>query len=111
MPEGSDITSVDDLAGKIVGAQDATTGETYANDETDASEVRGFPEGPDAIAAVTTGQVDAAIIDEPVAVDAVAQVTGRRDREPDPDQRALRNRGLEGKPGTARRGQQRAPAR
>ena len=47
--EGSDIASVDDLAGKIVGAQDATTGETYANDETDAAEVRGFPEGPDAI--------------------------------------------------------------
>ena len=63
-------------AGKIVGAQDATTGETYANDETDASEVRGFPEGPDAIAAVTTGQVDAAIIDEPVAVDAVEKSQG-----------------------------------
>ena len=36
MLEGSDITSVDDLGGKIVGAQDATTGEAYANDETDA---------------------------------------------------------------------------
>jgi polar amino acid transport system substrate-binding protein len=76
VPEGSDITSVDDLAGKIVGAQDATTGETYANDETDAAEVRGFPEGPDAIAAVTTGQVDAAIIDQPVAVDALAKQGG-----------------------------------
>jgi ABC-type amino acid transport substrate-binding protein len=69
--EDSDIATVDDLAGKIVGAQDATTGETYANEETDAAEVRGFPEGPDAIAAVITGQVDAAVIDEPVAVDAV----------------------------------------
>lgn len=74
--EGSDVASVDDLAGKIVGAQDATTGETYANDETDASEVRGFPEGPDAIAAVATGQVDAAIIDQPVAVDAVEKQGG-----------------------------------
>jgi polar amino acid transport system substrate-binding protein len=74
--EGSDIASVEDLSGKIVAAQDATTGETYANDETDASEVRGFPEGPDAIAAVATGQVDAAIIDQPVAVDAVEKQPG-----------------------------------
>ena len=71
VPEGSDIATVEDLAGKIVAAQDATTGEAFANDETDAGEVRGFPEGPDAISAVVTGQADAAIIDEPVAVDAV----------------------------------------
>jgi polar amino acid transport system substrate-binding protein len=76
VPEGSDITSVDDLAGKIVGAQDGTTGEAYANDETDAGEVRGFPEGPDAVAAVTTGQVEAAIIDQPVAADAVEKQGG-----------------------------------
>jgi polar amino acid transport system substrate-binding protein len=76
VPEGSDITGPDDLAGKIVGAQDATTGETYANDETDASEVRGYPEGPDAIAAVTTGQVEASIVDEPVAADAVEKQGG-----------------------------------
>ncbi len=76
VPTGSDITSVEDLAGKIVGAQDATTGEAYANDETDASEVRGYPEGPDAISAVVTGQVDATIIDQPVAVDAVEKTEG-----------------------------------
>jgi polar amino acid transport system substrate-binding protein len=74
--EGSDITSVDQLGGAIVGAQDGTTGETYANDETDASEVRGFPEGPDAVAALTTEQVEAVIIDQPVAVDAVEQQGG-----------------------------------
>jgi ABC-type amino acid transport substrate-binding protein len=74
--EGSDITSVDDLGGKIVGAQDATTGEAYANDETDASEVRGFPEGPDAIAALITGQVEAVIIDLPVAADAIDKQGG-----------------------------------
>jgi ABC-type amino acid transport substrate-binding protein len=67
---GSDIKSTDDLGGLVVGAQDATTGETYANDETDASEVRGFPEGPDAINALRQGQVEAVIIDLPVAVDA-----------------------------------------
>jgi polar amino acid transport system substrate-binding protein len=69
--EDSDIQSADDLGGAVVGAQDATTGEAYANDETDAAEVRGFPEGPDAIAALETGQVDAVIIDLPVAEDAV----------------------------------------
>ncbi len=76
VPEGSDIASVDDLADAIVGAQDGTTGETFANDETEAAEVRGFPEGPDATAALTTGQVDAVIIDQPVALDAVEQQGG-----------------------------------
>ena len=73
VPEGSDIATTADLSGKIVGAQDGTTGETYANDETEASEVRGFPEGPDATAALQTGQVEAVIIDQPVAVDALEQ--------------------------------------
>jgi len=72
----SDIASVDDLSGMVVGTQDATTGETYANEETQAEEVRGFPEGPDAIAALQTGQVDAVIIDLPVAADAVEQQQG-----------------------------------
>jgi ABC-type amino acid transport substrate-binding protein len=70
------IASVDDLSGMVVGAQDGTTGEAYANDETDAAEVRGFPEGPDAIAALRTGQVDAVIIDQPVAVDAIDKQGG-----------------------------------
>jgi polar amino acid transport system substrate-binding protein len=69
--EDSDVASVADLDGAIVGAQDGTTGEKYANDETGASEVRGYPQGPDAIQALVTGQVDATIIDQPVAADAV----------------------------------------
>ena len=76
VPEGSDIATTDDLSGLIVGAQDGTTGETYANDETDASEVRGFPEGPDAVAALVTEQVEAVIIDQPVAADAVEKQGG-----------------------------------
>lgn len=71
VPPDSDISTVEDLSGKIVGAQDGTTGEAYANDETDASEVRGFPNGPAAIDAVKAGQVDATIIDQPVAQDAL----------------------------------------
>ena len=76
VPADGDIASSEDLACTIVGTQNGTTGETYANEETDAEEVRGFPEGPDAVAALTTGQVDAVIIDLPVAADALEQQQG-----------------------------------
>jgi polar amino acid transport system substrate-binding protein len=72
----TEIRSQEDLGGAIVGAQDGTTGEAYAQDETDAAEVRGFPEGPDAINALRAGQVDATIIDAPVAEDAVETLGG-----------------------------------
>lgn len=72
----SDIASTDDLSGKIVGAQQGTTGQDYANTQTDAGEVRGFSKGADAIAAVATGQVDAAIVDQPFAADAVEKQGG-----------------------------------
>jgi polar amino acid transport system substrate-binding protein len=72
----TDIRTVEDLAGATVGAQDGTTGEFYAEDETDASEVRGFPEGPDAINALRNGQVDAVIIDFAVGQDAVQKAGG-----------------------------------
>jgi polar amino acid transport system substrate-binding protein len=74
--DDTEITTVDDLSGKTVGAQDGTTGEEYANDETPAAQVRGFPEGPDAINALRAGQVDAVIIDQPVAVDATESQAG-----------------------------------
>ncbi len=76
VPEGSDITSTDDLSGEIVGAQQGTTGQALAEDETDASEVRGFSKGADALAAVTTEQVAAAIVDQPFAADAVEKQGG-----------------------------------
>jgi polar amino acid transport system substrate-binding protein len=74
--EGSDIASVDDLSGTIVGTQDGTIQEDYANDETDASEVRGFPEGTNALSSLRTGAVDAALLDEAVAVDAIEKLGG-----------------------------------
>jgi ABC-type amino acid transport substrate-binding protein len=58
-----DIQSIDDLtSGTVVGAQDGTTGETYASDNTDA-EIRAFPEIDDAYNAIAGGQVDAVIND------------------------------------------------
>jgi ABC-type amino acid transport substrate-binding protein len=74
--EDSDITSTDDLSGEIVGAQQGTTGQTVAEEDTDAGEVRGFGKGADALAAVTTGQVAAAIVDQPFAADAVEKQGG-----------------------------------
>lgn len=76
VPEGSDITSTDDVAGEVVGAQQGTTGQKVAEDDTDASEVRGFAKGADALAAVATGQVAAAIVDQPFAADAVDKQGG-----------------------------------
>jgi polar amino acid transport system substrate-binding protein len=74
--EGSDIASVDDLSGTIVGAQDGTVQEDYANAESGAAEVRGFPEGTNAISSVLTGAVDAALIDEAVAADTIEKQGG-----------------------------------
>lgn len=69
---GGDIASVDDLAGEIVAAQDGTTGETYAQENTEASEVRPFPEIDDAYNALSTGQVAAVLNDLP-SVQAAAE--------------------------------------
>lgn len=74
--QGSDIQSVDDLAGKIVGAQDGTTGETYAQDNTDAAEVRPFNQVDQAYNALEAGQVDAVIQDLPSVNAAAEQLNG-----------------------------------
>jgi polar amino acid transport system substrate-binding protein len=76
VPEGSDIASVDDLSGVIVGTQDGTIQEDYGNEETDADEVRGYPEIPNAISAMVTGQVDAVIVDQAVGIYAADRVGG-----------------------------------
>ena len=74
--EDSDIASVDDLGGAIVGTQDGTVQEEFANEETDASEVRGFPEGTNAITSLLTGQIEAALLDQAVAADSVEKQGG-----------------------------------
>lgn len=73
---GSDIASTADLGGKTVAVQDGTTGESYANDETDAGTVNGFPQGPQVVQAVVNGQADAGIMDEPAAQDALDKSGG-----------------------------------
>lgn len=73
----SDIATFDDLDGQIVGAQDGTTGETYANENTGASEVRGFPEIDDAYNALLSEQVDAVVNDLPSVQDQADNSNGR----------------------------------
>jgi polar amino acid transport system substrate-binding protein len=65
------IKTAKDLAGKTVGVQQGTTGEEYVDEETDAGEVRTFPQGPDTIPALKAGTIDAVVIDRPVAEKAI----------------------------------------
>lgn len=64
---GSDIRTVEDLAGKTIGAQLGTTGADYAKDETDAETVRTYDLIDDAFNALQSGQIEAVINDFPVS--------------------------------------------
>jgi ABC-type amino acid transport substrate-binding protein len=66
--KGSDVKTVDDLSGKVVGAQLGTTGAEYAKNETKASSVRTYDLIDDAFNALEAGQVQAVINDCPVSV-------------------------------------------
>jgi ABC-type amino acid transport substrate-binding protein len=65
--KGSPIKTVNDVAGKVVGAQSATTGADYAKTKTKASSVRTYPEIGDAFNALQNGQVQAVINDCPIS--------------------------------------------
>lgn len=74
--EGSDIKSLEDLEGKTVAAQQGTTGLELAKEELGGSEIRPYPEGPDAVNALKSGTVEGVIIDAPVAQNAVEKSGG-----------------------------------
>ena len=74
--EGSDVKSISDLEGKTVAAQQGTTGLELAKEELGDSEIRPFPEGPDAVNALKAGTVEGVIIDAPVAQNAVEKSGG-----------------------------------
>ena len=63
VPEGSDITSVDDLAGKKIGTQRGTTGYLYCSDDFGDDAVVAYDSGLTAVQALNNGQVDAVVID------------------------------------------------
>ncbi len=74
--EGSDIKGLADLEGKTVGAQQGTTGLELGKEKANAGELRPYPEGPDTVNALKSGTVEAAIIDAPVAQNAVEKTSG-----------------------------------
>ena len=74
--EGSDIQSIDDLAGKKIGVQLATTGDIYATDDFGSECVEQYNKGNDAVMALVSGKVDAVIIDNEPAKSFVAANAG-----------------------------------
>jgi ABC-type amino acid transport substrate-binding protein len=74
--EGSPIKSLKELEGKTVAVQQGTTGQELAKVEIPGSEIRPFPEGPDAVNALKAGTVEGVVIDAPVAQNAVEKSGG-----------------------------------
>ena len=63
VPEGSDIATPDDLAGKKIGTQRGTTGYIYCSDDFGDENVVAYDSGLTAVQALNNGQVDAVVID------------------------------------------------
>ena len=76
VPEGSDIASVDDLAGKKIGTQRGTTGYLYCSDDFGEDAVVAYDNGLTAVQALKNGQVDAVVIDNAPATEYVAANPG-----------------------------------
>ena len=72
--EGSPITGKADLAGKVVSVQTGTTAESGCQDE--GIEVQAFAANADAKAALTTGKVDAWVVDNLTAIQMVEEGEG-----------------------------------
>ena len=70
--EDSDIASVDDLAGKLIGVQDATTGHIYCSDDFGEENVIAYNSGAMAVQALKDGKVDCVVIDQEPAKNFVA---------------------------------------
>ena len=76
VPEGSDIASPDDLAGKKIGTQRGTTGYIYCSDDFGDENVVAYDDGLTAVQALNNGQVDAVVIDNAPAKEYVAANPG-----------------------------------
>lgn len=73
--EGSEITGEADLNGKTIGVQLGTTGDIFASDIEGAT-IEQFNKGMDAVQALTTGKIDAVIIDNEPAKQFVSKAEG-----------------------------------
>ena len=76
VPIDSDIETIDDLQGKLIGCQESTTGYIYCSDDYGEDMVTAFPNGANAIQALLSGKVDAVVIDSQPAQEFVAQNAG-----------------------------------
>ena len=76
VPEGSDIASPDDLAGKKIGTQRGTTGYIYCSDDFGDDNVVAYDDGLTAVQALNNGQVDAVVIDNAPAKEFIAANPG-----------------------------------
>ena len=76
VPEGSDIASPDDLAGKKIGTQRGTTGYIYCSDDFGDDAVVAYDDGLSAVQALNNGQVDAVVSDNAPAKEFVAANPG-----------------------------------
>ena len=76
VPEGSDIASPDDLAGKKIGTQRGPTGYIYCSDDFGDDAVVAYDNGLTAVQALNNGQVDAVVIDNAPAKEYVAANPG-----------------------------------
>jgi polar amino acid transport system substrate-binding protein len=65
--KGSDIAGSADLSGKIIGGQSGTTGIDWAKENAPDAEIKTFDEYTAVLAALQSGQVEAVVMDKPVA--------------------------------------------
>ena len=68
VPEDSEIASVDDLEGKLIGVQEGTTGHTYCMDDYGDENVIPYTNGATAVQALLDGKVDCVVIDQQPAL-------------------------------------------
>lgn len=71
----SEIKAAADLEGKVISCQEGTTGEQYLLDNN--YQIQSFKTGSEAITALTTGKVDAVVIDNAVAKALSAEQGGK----------------------------------
>ena len=74
--EDSDISTSDDLAGKLIGVQQGTTGHVYCSGDWGEENVVAFQSGAAAVQALQQGKVDCVVIDQEPAKAFVAENPG-----------------------------------
>ena len=74
--EDSEVAGPDDLAGKIVGVQQGTTGDIYISGDLGDDAVERYSKGMEAVQALSQSKIDAVVIDGEPAKQYVKEVSG-----------------------------------